>query len=211
MPLFWNTFQSGLTVELRDLRKTKTLNSVAKKISTLYHAAVKLGRPKQVIGHSPFTSKFIGLNPNVIEQGFATTFKQGMKRKNKELSPNDWMPAATSIISYWTMKSLIGDVIITAPWIGINPGAPPTPPATTLPLGIFPVITHNVTVPGTPSPLNKELSDAWKLKKPELVAAGMRKACEKHIKLLVGTLIFTILPPGIPPAPAPPIIWTDLE
>jgi|MDTB01.2.fsa_nt_gb hypothetical protein len=210
MPLFWDAFEKGVEIELRDIRKGKTYNSVAKKISTLYHTAVKLGRPKQVPTFSPFVSKVIGLQSRVIHKGFETTFSSGLKLQ-KELTPTDWMPAATSIVAYWTGKNLIGDVGHTTPWIGVGPGAPPPPPATTLPIGILPVITHNILIPGSPTPLNKQLSDAWKLKKPELVAAAFRKACENHVKIISGTLIYTILPPGIPPAPAPPLVWIGLE
>lgn len=210
MPLFWDAFERGVEAELRDIRKGKTLNSVANKISTLYHTAVKLGRPKQVPSFSPFVSKIIGLQSSVIQKGFQTTFTAGLKLK-KELTPTDWMPAATSIVAYWTGKNIIGDVGHTTPWIGVNPGAPPPPPASTLPIGILPVISHTILVPGTPSPLNVQLSNAWKLQKPHLVAAAFRKAAENHVKIISGTLIYTALPPAVPPTPAPPLVWVGLE
>ena len=100
----------------------------------------------------------------------------------------------------------------TTPWVGTGPGLPPVPPATTLPSGILPyLVPPAVIFPGTPSPLNIGLHKAFHQMEEKEVAKLCRKALEDHAKTISGVLAATIPPPGVPPAPAPPLPWVGIE
>ena len=201
----------------RDLRKhlesgDNTINGNAKKIADLYHRTVSKAVPKQIPGMSPFLNKFLALSPAPIESGFKTTFNL-VARSKVEPGASAWIGAATGVVKYWTGKLLTPTALPpTTPWVGTGPGLPPVPPATTLPSGILPyLVPPMVAFPGTPSPLNSGLHKAFHQMEEKEVAKLCRKALENHAKTISGVLAATIPPPGVPPAPAPPLPWVGIE
>lgn len=207
--LLWSAFESQLGAYLA-IRDGRTLEKTARKISTLYQQAVMGAFPKQVPGFSPVLANFIGLTPTPIEKGFTATFKSIFAMKTRP-NPVHFMPAASGVLLYWTGKMLNPVAPPPIPgWIGVGPGAPSVPPLP--PIGIPPSITHLVTVPGLPTPLNVELYKAFCVpqnKKPRRVAKDCRKAFENHSKTIAG--LGTWMGPVVAPTAPIPFPWVGIE
>jgi hypothetical protein len=206
----WPIFETQWLAHLK--KGGNTIENNSKKIAELYHKAVQNAVPKQVPGFSPFLNKFLTLTPAPVEAGFKTSFTQ-ISQAKVEPGPSAWTPAAAGIVAYWTGKLLTPTALPPLMgWIGTGPGVAAPPPAGGLPSGILPyLVPPAVIFPGTPAPLNAALHKAFHQEKEEKVAKFTRKALEDHAKTITGVLAATIPPPGVPPAPAPPIPWVGIE
>ena len=205
----WPIFEKELLAHLNG--KSNTIASNSKKIAQLYHKAVKNAVPKQVPGFSPFLNKFLTLTPAPVEAGFKSTFTK-ISTKGIEPGPSAWTDAANGVVKYWTGKLLSPVLPPLMGWIGTGPGVAAPPPAGGLPSGILPyIVPPMVAFPGTPAPLNAALHKAFHQNDQKKVAKLCRKALEDHAKTISGVLAATIPPPGVPPAPAPPIPWKGIE
>ena len=213
--LAWEACETQLAQFLSNISEGRTIKQTGVKIGKLYLQAVRAAIPKRVPGFSVLPSPFLGLRSSPVEQGFIEVFEKFAKLKtDKKPTPLDWMPAANGVVKFWTAKQLnIATPPPTTPWLDIPPefGSPPPPPAAPIPIHTPPMISHMVTVPGTPMPLNTELWKAWNMKKPKLVAREAVIAFQNHAKLIQGIALWSNpVPPVAPPVPTP-FPWVGIQ
>jgi hypothetical protein len=96
----------------------------------------------------------------------------------KDMPPTVWLPAAQSIVGYWT-----GGTMTTVP----------PPPGG----GIG--TTNVILIPGTQSPLNVEIGNAFKTGNINDVVNGLNESFVNHLKLITG--VWTGFTSAVPPVP----------
>jgi len=173
MAAIWPAFQSQLITYLTN-KKAKDEDETAKKIGTLYNQAVKTAMPLLVPGAMP-----IGGSAAVVTNGFKASFKLGRKLGKNKPTPAIWMPAASSLVLYWTGKTF-------------NPAIP-------APGGAPPATTHITTFPGVPPA--PQIYSAMQAKSPAGVASGLVGAFTTHLSSVGG--LWTGFTPSVPPVPLP--------
>ena len=89
-----------------------------------------------------------------------------------------WLPAAQGVVDYWAGGTML-----------------PTPP----PPGGAVGPTNVILIPGTPTPLNKDISDAFKTQNINDVVNGLNDSFVNHLKLVTG--VWTGVTPSVPPLP----------
>lgn len=188
MPAGWSIFRTNLTNYLNNVPDTRTKEDLARKIATEYVNAVKLASittTTQLVLSTPPSS--------IIEQGFLTSFTS--IEKTGTVSPVMYIPAATSIVTFWTS-------------VLINPLPPP--------IGyVSPTTGNQILFPGLPTPLNNDiysaLSDsATSVPNGLLIATKLVTGFSNHLKTISG--IYNGLIPATPsPIPGPPFPWTGIS
>ena len=177
-----STFENAVGYWLES-NQSPSDNATAKEIASAYARAARGVTPKQ------FSSKPIVLkSEQIIAAGFIASFKLARIMKIGKPSPLVWLPAATSIVAYWTAV----------------PFTPMPPP----PGGL--VGTTNITTfPGLPTPLNFQIGSAFQEEDPFDVAASLNSAMENHLKTVAG--LWTGTAPAAP-SPIPYVFpWISAE
>lgn len=142
-----------------------------------------------VIPLSPqWASNPLSLKPDtIIFGGFSSSFKLARLLTLGKPTPDIWLPAATSIVSYWS---------------GVNFSPMPPPP------GGLTGATNVITSPGSPTPLNSDITQAFQEGDPYGVAEKLNDAILKHLSTVTG--LWTGTAPGTPPPPFS-LAWTGIE
>tara|TARA_R100000808_G_C2122133_1_gene133200 strand:+ start:344 stop:892 length:549 start_codon:yes stop_codon:yes gene_type:complete len=147
-------------------------DATAKEIASAYARAARTVSPRQ------FTSKPIGLkSEQLIFGGFSASFKLARVLTIGKPNAAVWLPAASSIVAYWTAVTFS-----------------PMPP----PPGGLTGITNITTVPGLPTPLNFQIGSAFQEEDPHKVAESLNSAMENHLMTVTGLWSGTA-----PAAPSP--------
>jgi len=175
------TFQPSMTAFLA-ANNSASAEIAAQTIATLYHTDAQLISPTLVPGSLPLTLP----GPGGIQAGFLASFNAAFNIKEGVIPDTIWMPAASSIITYWTGVQFA-----------------PMPPA---PGGLLGT-TNTVLFPGEPSSLASSISAAFKAGQPaitsidgaSLVASALNIAFVSHLAQVSGIWIGTA--PGAPPIP----------
>jgi len=179
----WNSpsMISGLQSYFESI-SANDVDEAADKIAELYAASAITVQP------TIFFTVPLALNDaSIIAQGFSTSFKAARELKDN-ISADVWLPAASAIVAFWV------DVML-------NPLVPP--PGGTL------GVTNTVLVPGLPSPLNTDISDAFSVTDdPLLTATKLNAAFLNHLSTVTG--LWAGFAPGLPPIPFP-FPWVGLS
>jgi len=159
-------------------------NATAEEIALTYGRAAMTVEPMMYTGSKPIT-----LKPNqTIAAGFIASFKLARLMTVGKPSPLVWLPAATSIVAYWTAVPFT-----------------PMPP----PPGGLVGATNITTFPGLPTPLNFQIGSAFQKEDPYDVAEALDSAFKNHLKMVTGLWAGTA-----PAAPSPiPYVfpWVGLK
>ena len=148
-------------------------DATAKEIASAYARAARGVSPRQ------FTSKPIGLkSEQIIFGGFSSSFKLARALSIGKPPSAVWLPAAASIVTYWTAVTFT-----------------PMPP----PPGGLVGTTNITTFPGLPTPLNFQIGSAFQEEDPHKVASSLNSAMENHLMTVTG--LWTGTAPGSPPIP----------
>tara|TARA_R100000900_G_scaffold101187_2_gene78377 strand:- start:527 stop:1078 length:552 start_codon:yes stop_codon:yes gene_type:complete len=165
-------------------------NNASSDQATAEEIALTYGRAARSVNPIMYSaSKPAILKPNqIIAAGFIASFKLARIMKIGKPSPLVWLPAATSIVAYWTAV----------------PFTPMPPP----PGGL--VGAANVTTfPGLPTPLNFQIGRAFQKEDPYLVADALDSAFKSHLKTVAG--LWTGTAPAAP-SPIPYVFpWVALK
>ena len=157
----------------------------AEEIAKMYGRAARAVMPKSPkFAAVPLTLK----SDQIIAAGFSASFK--LARALQIGAPNAavWLPAATSVVTYWA---------------GVTFSPMPPPP------GGLVGTTNVVTIPGLPTPLNFGIQKAFKQQNPFKCARQLDKAMKGHLKLVTG--LWTGTAPAAP-SPVPLVVpWVGLS
>jgi len=150
-------------------------DSTAREIAKYYGQSSPLVTPSSPQWPSnPISLK----SDDIIFGGFSESFKLARTLNIGKPLPAVWLPAAVSIVTYWT---------------GVSFSPMPPPPG-----GLIGA-TNLVTSPGLPEPLNNDIGLAFQQEDPYLVAQELDLAILKHLSTITGT--WTGTAPGTPPPP----------
>ena len=148
-------------------------DATAKEIASSYAKAARAVAPLM------FSSKPMVLkSEQIIFGGFSASFKLARALSTGKPPSAVWLPAAASIVLYWTAVSFS-----------------PMPP----PPGGLTGITNITMVPGLPTPLNMQIGSAFQAEDPWDAAEQLNSAMENHLKTVTG--LWTGTAPGTPPIP----------
>ena len=175
------TFQSTITAFLA-ANNSASRELTAQTIASLYHADAQLTSPTLIPGSTPLTLP----GPSGIQAGFLASFNAAFAITEGEVPDSIWLPAASSVVAYWT-------------GVQFNPLVP-------APGGLLGT-TSTVLFPGEASALASQLGAAFKAglsattsaQGAALVAAALNGAFVSHLAQVSGTWIGTA--PGAPPIP----------
>jgi len=159
-------------------------NQTAEELSKLYSISAKTVNPKT----PKWLSVPISLKSNsIINNGFLSSFNLAKELREGFTNPSIWVPAANSIIAYWTSVNFTLEI-----------------PA---PGGL--ISTSNITVfPGDPIKLSIDLNNSFKQNDPFAVATSLNKTFQDHLKTVKGLWVGTA--PGVPPLPLT-VPWVGLD
>ena len=157
----------------------------AEEIAKFYGRAARTVMPKAPkFASVPLTLK----SDQIIAAGFSASFKLARALQIGVPLAAVWLPAATSIVTYWT---------------GVTFTPMPPPP------GGLVGTTNIVTVPGLPTPLNFGIQKAFRQEDPFKVARKLDSAMKGHLKQVTG--VWTGTAPAFP-SPVPLVVpWVGLS
>jgi len=156
----WNSgsFTGTMTSWFNSL-SDKTEADTAQTISQAYSAAATTAQ-------TLFLSLPISVgSPAGIAQGFLDSFNAGKEIEEGELDVNIWLPAASSIITYWTGAQFS-----------------PVPP----PPGGSSGNVNSITIPGIPLSLAADLRTAFSQESAEASATQLNQAFINHLTTVQG-------------------------
>ena len=164
---FINTVNTWFS-SLSDKSETQTAQTIAQAY-TLSAISAK----------TSFASIPISLKPPlVIQQGFVQSFNLAKELSESEPDVNIWLPAAASIITFWTSTSF--NIV-------------PPPPG-----GLIGA-NNSVTSPGVPLTIALDLKTAFSQEDSISTATKLNQAFLNHLSTINGIWIGTA--PGAPPIP----------
>jgi len=186
----WGVSFQSTTTSFLAIGRAESLNLAAQTIAAAYHTDALLVNPLLIPGSTPLSLP----GPSGIQAGFETSFTLAQELKAGPVPSQVWLPAASSIITYWTGAQF-------------NPLIP-------APGGLLGT-TSSVLFPGDANSLAEGIATAFRAGQPaltqadgaSLVAAALNAAFISHLATVSGLWVGTA--PGAPPIPYT-FPWTGL-